>query len=160
MQKMVDYMVKKIEWLVGILFVTLFLLNILRIGLRYFWGVSWLWVPDFSRLIFIWAIFLGASVLYARREHLEMDFFVNKMKESMWEKLSLFIDLSMTIFFIILIFEGFKISKIRMRIPFDMWDIPTGYAYAAVPICSALMFIMTINKLINDFIKRRKIWKI
>jgi len=160
MQKMVDYMVKKIEWLVGILFVALFLLNILRIGLRYFWGVSWLWVPDFSRLIFIWAIFLGASVLYARREHLEMDFFVNKMKESMWEKLSLFIDLSMTIFFIILIFEGFKISKIRMRIPFDMWDIPTGYAYAAVPICSALMFIMTINKLINDFIKRRKIWKI
>lgn len=160
MQKMVDYMVKKIEWLVGILFVTLFLLNILRIGLRYFWGVSWLWVPDFSRLIFIWAIFLGASVLYARREHLEMDFFVNKMRESMWEKLSLFIDLSMTIFFIILIFEGFKISKIRMRIPFDMWDIPTGYAYAAVPICSALMFIMTINKLINDFIKRRKIWKI
>lgn len=160
MQKMVDYMVKKIEWLVGILFITLFLLNILRIGLRYFWGVSWLWVPDFSRLIFIWAIFLGASVLYARREHLEMDFFVNKMKESMWEKLSLFIDLSMTIFFIILIFEGFKISKIRMRIPFDMWDIPTGYAYAAVPICSALMFIMTINKLINNFIKRRKIWKI
>jgi len=157
MQKMVDYMVKKIEWLVGILFVTLFLLNILRIGLRYFWGVSWLWVPDFSRLIFIWAIFLGASVLYARREHLEMDFFVNKMKESMWEKLSLFIDLSMTIFFIILIFEGFKISKIRMRIPFDMWDIPIGYAYAAVPICSVLMFIMTINKLINDFIKRRKI---
>ncbi len=160
MQKMLDYMVKKIEWLVGVLFVTLFLLNILRIGLRYFWGVSWLWVPDFSRLIFIWAIFLGASVLYARREHLEMDFFVNKMKESMWEKLSLFIDLSMTNFFIILIFEGFKISKIRMRIPFDMWDIPTGYAYAAVPICSALMFIMTINKLINDFIKRRKIWKI
>ncbi len=160
MQKMVDYMVKKIEWLVGVLFVTLFLLNILRIGLRYFWGVSWLWVPDFSRLIFIWAIFLGASVLYARREHLEMDFFVNKMKESMWEKLSLFIDLSMTNFFIILIFEGFKISKIRMRIPFDMWDIPTGYAYAAVPICSALMFIMTINKLINDFIKRRKVWKI
>lgn len=157
MQKMVDYMVKKIERLVGILFVTLFLLNILRIGLRYFWGVSWLWVPDFSRLIFIWAVFLGASVLYARREHLEMDFFVNRMKESTWKKLSMFIDLSMAIFLIILIFEGFKISKIRMRIPFDMWDIPTGYAYAAVPICSVLMFIMTINRLINEIIKGRKI---
>ena len=40
-----------------------------------------------------------------------------------------------------------------MRIPFDMWDIPTGYAYAAVPICSVLMFIMTINRLINEIIK-------
>jgi len=159
-QKMVNYMVKKIEGLVGILFITLFLLNIFRIGLRYFWGVSWLWVPDFSRLIFIWAVFLGASVLYARREHLEMDFFVNKMRESTWEKLSLFIDLCLAIFLAILIIEGFKISKIRMRIPFDMWDIPTGYAYAAVPICSAIMFIITINKLINEIIKRRKIWKI
>ncbi|GAI90576.1 hypothetical protein ES703_05427 [subsurface metagenome] len=157
---MVNYMVKKIEGLVGILFITLFLLNIFRIGLRYFWGVSWLWVPDFSRLIFIWAVFLGASVLYARREHLEMDFFVNKMRESTWEKLSLFIDLCLAIFLAILIIEGFKISKIRMRIPFDMWDIPTGYAYAAVPICSAIMFIITINKLINEIIKRRKIWKI
>lgn len=160
MQKMVNYVVKKIEGLVGILFITLFLLNILRIGLRYFWGVGWLWVPDFSRLIFIWAVFLGASVLYARREHLEMDFFVNKMRESTWEKLSLFIDLCLAIFLAILIIEGFKISKIRMRIPFDMWDIPTGYAYAAVPICSAIMFIITINKLINEIIKRRKIWKI
>ena len=157
MQKMVNYMVKKIEWLVGILFILLFLLNTLRIGLRYFWGVSWLWVPDFSRLIFIWAVFLGASVLYARREHLEMDFFVNKMRESTWEKLSLFIDFSMAVFLVILIFEGFKISKIRMRIPFDMWDIPTGYAYVAVPICSAFMFILTINKMINDMIKRRKV---
>lgn len=160
MQKMVNYMVKKIEGLVGILFITLFLLNILRIGLRYFWGVSWLWVPDFSRLIFIWAVFLGASVLYARREHLEMDFFVNRMKESTWKKLSLFIDLCLAIFLAILIIEGFKISKIRMRIPFDMWDIPTAYAYAAVPICSAIMFIITINRLINEIIKRRKIWKI
>jgi len=157
---MVNYMVKKIEGLVGILFITLFLLNILRIGLRYFLGVSWLWVPDFSRLIFIWAVFLGASVLYAKREHLKMDFFVNKMRESTWEKLTLFIDLCLAIFLAILIIEGFKISKIRMRIPFDMWGIPTAYAYTAVPICSAIMFIITINRLINEIIKRRKIWKI
>ncbi|OQY38491.1 hypothetical protein B6228_04450 [Candidatus Atribacteria bacterium 4572_76] len=123
---------KRIELLVGVLFITLFLLNILKISLRYFWGISWLWVPDFSRLVFIWAIFLGTSVLYARR----------------------------AIFLFILIIEGFKVSIIRMRIPFDMWNIPTGYAYAAVPVCSAIMFVTTISKLSNDFIKRRRIWKI
>jgi len=55
MQKIIDYTMKRIELLVGILFITLFLLNILKISLRYFWGISWLWVPDFSRLVFIWA---------------------------------------------------------------------------------------------------------
>jgi TRAP-type C4-dicarboxylate transport system permease small subunit len=156
MRKIIDYTIKRIGLLVGVLFITLFLLNILNISLRYFWGMSWLWIPDFSRLIFIWAVFLGASILYARKEHLEMDFFINKMNESTREKLSLFIDLGMTIFLVILIFEGYKVSIIRMRIPFDMWDIPTGYAYAAVPVCSIIMLITTINKLINDFIKRRR----
>ena len=99
---------------------------------------------------------MGASVLYARREYLEMDFFVNKLKESTWKKLSLLIDFSITIFLVVLIFEGIKVSKIRMRIPFDMWDIPTGYAYLAVPICSAFMFIITIGKMINSVIGRRK----
>ena len=132
MRKIIDYTMKRIELLVGVLFITLFLLNILKISLRYFWGISWLWIPDFSRLVFIWAIFLGASVLYARREHLKMDFFVNKMKESTWGKLSLLIYLCLAIFLFILIIEGFKVSIIMMRITFDMWDIPTGYSYSAV----------------------------
>jgi len=45
MRKIIDYAMKRIELLVGVLFITLFLLNILKISLRYFWGISWLWVP-------------------------------------------------------------------------------------------------------------------
>lgn len=156
MPKIVDYLVKGIQWLTGVLFLTLFLLNILRITLRYFLGVSWLWVPDFSRLLFIWIVFLGTSVLYARKAHLEMDYFVNKLSDSTRAKLHLIIDLFLTIFLVVLIIKGVEITRVRMRIPFDTWDLPTGYAYIAVPICGTLMLLITIVRFINYFSERRK----
>lgn len=156
MQKIIESLVKGIQWLAGALFFTLFLLNILRITLRYFLGVGWLWVPDFSRLLFIWIIFLGASVLYARKEHLVMDYFVNKMKDTNRSKLNLVIDLFLTIFLVILIIKGVEIARVRMRIPFDTWDLPTGYAYVAVPVCSALMLLMTLARFMAYFHERRK----
>lgn len=155
MQKVVDAIVKSVQGVTGLLFLILFLLNILRITLRYFLGVSWLWVPDFSRLLFIWIVFLGTSVLYARKEHLEMDFFVEKMKKANRIKLNLIIDLFLTVFLTVLIIKGIEIARVRMRIPFDTWDLPTGYAYIAIPICSALMLFITIVRFINYFNERR-----
>ena len=156
MQRIINYLVRGIQWLAGILFLTLFFLNILRITLRYFLGVSWLWVPDFSRLLFIWIVFLGTTVLYARREHLEMDYFVEKMKATAREKLSLVRDIALLIFLGILTLKGIEIARVRMRIPFDTWDLPTGYAYIAVPICSVLMLFITLVRFIIYFKERRK----
>ena len=124
--------------------------------MRYFLGVSWLWVPDFSRLLFIWIVFLGTSVLYARKEHLVMDYFVEKMTDSNRAKLHLIIDIFLALFLVILLLKGFEISKVRMRIPFDTWDFPTGYAYAAVPVCSVVMLVITIDRFMRYVRERRK----
>jgi TRAP-type C4-dicarboxylate transport system permease small subunit len=154
--KLLVHVVKGIQWLTGMLFLGLFLLNILRIALRYFLGVSWLWVPDFSRLLFIWIVFLGTSVLYARKEHLVMDYFVEKMTDANRTKLRLIIDIFLALFLIILGIKGLEISKVRMRIPFDTWDFPTGYAYAAVPVCSMVMLVITIDRFMKYVRERRK----
>lgn len=156
MQKPINALINAVQWLAGTLFLTLFLVNILRITLRYFLGISWLWVPDFSRLLFIWIVFLGTAVLYAREEHLEMDYFINKMKTSLQTKLKVLIDIFLIFFLVILIIKGIEITRVRMRIPFDTWELPTGYAYLAVPACSCLMFVITLVKLVNHFSKRRK----
>jgi TRAP-type C4-dicarboxylate transport system permease small subunit len=43
-----------------------------------------------------------------------------------------------------------------MRIPFDTWDLPTGYAYMAVPICAAIMIIVTLVRMAEYLRERRK----
>ena len=148
--------VGSLEWVAGTLFLTLFLLNILRIFLRYFLGVAWLWEPDFSRLLFIWIVFIGATVLYAAKGHLAVDFFLDRMQQHTRERMHFMIDLMTTIFLVVLVLKGIEVTKVRMRIPFDTWDLPTGYAYIAVPICGAIMVIVTLVRMADYLRERRK----
>ncbi len=147
---------ESLEWFAGILFLTLFLLNILRIFLRYFLGVAWLWEPDFSRLLFIWIVFIGATVLYAGKNHLVVDYFLARVQPITRERMHFMIDLVTAIFLVVLGLNGIEVTKVRMRIPFDTWDLPTGYAYIAVPICSAIMIIVTLVRMAQYLRERRK----
>jgi TRAP-type C4-dicarboxylate transport system permease small subunit len=146
----------RLEWLAGALLLTLFLLNMLRIFLRYFLGVAWLWEPDLSRLLFIWIIFIGATVLYVGNGHLGVDYFLNRMQPGTRKRMLFVIDLVTLIFFTVLVVKGVEITKVRMRIPFDTWDLPTGYAYMAVPVCGALMMMVTLVRMADFLPQRRK----
>lgn len=148
--------VGRLEWFTGTLFLALFLLNILRIFLRYFLGVAWLWEPDFSRLLFIWIVFIGATVLYAGKGHLVVDYFLNRLQLKTREHMHFMIDLMTVIFLVVLVLKGIEVTKVRMRIPFDTWDLPTGYAYIAVPICGAIMIIVTLVRMAEYLRERRK----
>jgi len=145
-----------LERFVGILFLILFVLNLLRIVLRYLWGIAWLWEPDLSRLVFIWIVFLGATVLYSTKGHLGVDYFLNRMKPRTREKIDFLIDGMTVLFLTILVLKGIEVTKVRMRIPFDTWDLPTGYAYMAVPFCAAIMIGVTWARAISSLTKRRK----
>jgi len=146
--------VGSLEWFTGTLFLALFLLNILRIFLRYFLGVAWLWEPDFSRLLFIWIVFIGATVLYVGKGHLVVDYFLNHMQPKTRERMHFVIDLVTVIFLVVLVLKGIGVTKVRMRIPFDTWDLPTGYAYAAVPICGAIMIVVTMIRMAEYLFKK------
>lgn len=148
--------IRSLEWFTGTLFLILFLLNILRITLRYFLGVAWLWEPDFSRLLFIWIVFIGATVLYAGKGHLVVDFFLTRMESNTRERMHFIIDLVTTTFLTTLVLRGIEVTKVRMRIPFDTWDLPTGYAYMAVPICGAIMIAITLVRMAEYLSDRRK----
>jgi len=146
----------KLEYFAGALFLALFLLNIMRIVLRYFLGVAWLWEPDFSRLLFIWIVFIGATVLYVGKGHLVVDYFLNRMQPKTRERMHFTIDLMTAIFLVVLVLKGIEVTKVRMRIPFDTWDLPTGYAYMAVPTCAAIMIIATLVRMAEYLRERRK----
>ena len=148
--------VGRLEWVTGTLFLALFILNMLRIFLRYFLGVAWLWEPDFCRLLFIWIVFVGATVLYMGKGHLVVDYFLDRMKSNTRERMHFIIDLVTAIFLVALVWRGIEVTKVRMRIPFDTWDLPTGYAYMAVPICAAIMIIVTLVRMAEYLRERRK----
>ena len=140
-------LVRIVQISAGLFFVMLFGVNILQILLRNFVGITWFWIPGFSRLVFIWTVFLGTAALYATDDHLLMDFFVNKMRPETRRRLDIFINLVFLIFLFCLIVYGLMVFKVRMNVPYTSWNFPTGYAYLAVPVCGILMLAFCLNKL-------------
>jgi TRAP-type C4-dicarboxylate transport system permease small subunit len=140
----------------GIFFTLLFVVNILRILLRNFFGITWFWIPGFSRLVFIWTVFLATTALYVTDDHLIMDFFINKMQPGRKRKLQIVINFVFLVLVLVLITYGFMVFQVRMRVPYTSWNFPTGYAYLAVPVCGILMLVFCLNKLRGLFLELKK----
>jgi TRAP-type C4-dicarboxylate transport system permease small subunit len=146
-EKIINKLLLVVQFLAGVFFTTLFLAHMLRILLRNLIGITWFWIDGFSRLTFIWTIFLGATALYATDDHLVMDFFVAKMKPAAKKRLDFGIHLAFLFLALVIVVYGFLVLKVRMRIPYTHWNVPTGYAYLAAPVCGILMLIFCAYKL-------------
>src|SRR3989304_5453203 len=47
----------------------------------------------------------------------------------------------------VLLVVGWRIAAIRMDIPYTGWEVPTGYAYLAVPVAAGLIGMMSLGNL-------------
>lgn len=150
------WLLKGVQISAGISFTLLFGVNILRILLRNFFGITWFWIPGFSRLVFIWTVFLATTSLYVTDDHLIMDFFINKLAPDRKRKLYILINFVFLVFVLVLITYGYLVFQVRMRVPYTSWNFPTGYAYLAVPVCGILLLFFCLNKLRGLFLELRK----
>ena len=137
-------------------FMALFAVTILNIVLRNVAGIAWLWIPAFSRLVFIWVVFLGVAAATRRGEHLVVDLLERRLAG--WRRRGLLIAIHGVLlpFYAMLLYYGTTIAQVRMRVPFDTWRVPTGWAYMAVPVAAALLLVFTFERLVNLAMERRR----
>jgi len=135
-----------IGMIAGILFLALFFANINQILNRYLFGISLLWIPDLSRMLFVWMVFLGGSTAYIRKQHLMIDFVKNKFSQKALKRTDALIDVGMLAFLILLIIKGIRITLVRLNIPYDAWEVPTAIAYVAVPVACLIMLLATLSR--------------
>lgn len=138
-----------LKFLIGFDFIILFVLNVGQIISRSLVGMSSVLIPDISRFLFIWLVFLGMVFIYFHRQHLVIEFLVTRLPGRVRQRLTTMIQIFMAAFFLILIRYGWRIMVIRMDISYTGWEIPTGYAYLAVPVSAALMLAITIADLLG-----------
>jgi TRAP-type transport system small permease protein len=124
---------------IGAGLLAIFILNMYQVGGRYLFGIGAVWIPDVTRFLFIWMIFLGVALMHLRRGHLVLDFFQVRLPIRWRRATEALISASMLAMASILLVVGWRIMLIRMDIPYTGWEIPTGYAYAAVPVAAAFI---------------------
>jgi TRAP-type C4-dicarboxylate transport system permease small subunit len=132
---------------IGAGLLTIFVLNMYQVGGRYLFGVGAVWIPDVTRFLFIWMVFLGTALMHLRQKHLVIDYVQLRLPARLRRTSEALIAGAMLALAGLLIVAGWRIAMIRMDIPYTGWEIPTGYAYLAVPVCGALVAVISLANL-------------
>ena len=132
---------------IGLALLAIFFLNMYQVGGRYLFGIGAVWIPDVTRFLFIWMVFLGTALMHLRRGHLVIDFVQVRLPNRLRHATAALISVSMLSMAIILLVVGWRIMQIRMDIPYTGWEVPTGYAYAAVPVAAVLIGVISLANL-------------
>jgi len=132
---------------IGVSLLGIFFLNLYQVGGRYLFGVGAVWIPDVTRFLFIWMVFLGTALMHLRRTHLSIDFVQVRLSLPLRRVIEAGIAGAMLAMAGVLLVVGWRIAAIRMDIPYTGWEVPTGYAYLAVPVAAVLIGMMSLGNL-------------
>jgi len=136
-----------LSFALGAILISIFCLNLYQVGGRYLFGVGAVWIPDLTRLLFIWMVFLGTALMHQRKRHLVIDLLLLKFPGPARRLIEALIGLGMLGLTGVMAVVGWRIMEIRMDIPYTGLEIPTGYAYLAVPVAATLMALTSLANL-------------
>lgn len=132
---------------IGAALLAIFFLNMYQVGGRYLFGVGAVWIPDVTRFLFIWMVFLGTALVHLRERHLVIDYVQVRMPPGLRRITGAVIAGAMLGMAGVLVVVGWRIMSIRMEIPYTGWEVPTGYAYLAVPVAAVLIGVTSLVNL-------------
>jgi TRAP-type C4-dicarboxylate transport system permease small subunit len=138
-------LVSSLAFTVGLIFI--------QVLMRYVFQNSLSWSEELARYLFLWQIWLGASFAVKEQAHLRIGALVDnvppKAKRAMefaallaWFAFSLFLAVKGSELALLLLKRGQVSPAMRM---------PMAYAYASVPVGSALMAIRLVEEMVRFF---------
>ena len=112
-------------------------------------GSPWLWLQEVTSTLFVYGIFIGASVATRRNDHLYLTAFAESMHGTARLAAEVVIRLVVLGVAICLIYFGY-INYLRgfgsFRLPSNT---PIASLYAAIPLCGILTALFTIEQIVN-----------
>jgi len=115
-----------------------------KVGMPINWGL------DIALLLFAWSTFLGADIAFREDKFMNIDILFLKMPKSLQRPLELVIYITILIFLSALIYLGAILSVFTW--PRTFQGIPAlSYTWItlSIPVCSFLMVITTVNKMLK-----------
>jgi len=149
MKKTLDKIAEILEYIAGILFLVIFVLNVAEIISRSFFNYSFLWVSDFSILCIVWVICFGMSVSLYHSEHIVIDFLTKKLPQKGRRILGSIISIVIIAFLVLLFFTSLKTvaAKRELVFPTLMWSFV--WSYSALPVFALLSIVFMFFRLLT-----------
>lgn len=149
MTKLYNNLNRVIEFLLILIF-TLLVFDVLwQVFGRYVLNQSFSFTEELARFALIWLTILGAAYLNGRREHLSMDYWLNKLEPDARARRLRAIEVLMAAFALVVMVIGggnLVYTTLRLGQVSAAMGIPLGFVYAIVPFSGLLIiFFSTYN---------------
>lgn len=144
-------------FLVGTLGISVIIVFI-QVIMRYLFHNSLSWSEEVARYLFLWLSWIGASYAVRERAHFRVEIFANLMKGRVRQYYDILIFIAWFIFCIFLTWQSYNLTHflwIHHQLSAAL-QMPMAFAYASVPVGSALMafrVLLEISKMINGLRK-------
>jgi TRAP-type C4-dicarboxylate transport system permease small subunit len=149
MKKALDILSNVLQTISGSLFLFIFIINVAGIICRTFLNFSLLWVADVCYISIAWMLAFGMSVAIYKKGHITIEFIRDKFSQNVKKVLEIVLTLIMIAFLINLIFSGWETVIMKMRIYFVVLNVPTAYAFMALPVFAFFSAIFMTYRLVN-----------
>ena len=123
----------------GALFVSI----IIGVFSRYVLNISLGWPEEISTGLMIWAIFLGTAVVFSKKEHILLGYFLKFLPPGL-KRLNTIVVLTLVEFFlIILLLKAMTLFQTQIRIPWGQMEIPGAYYFSIPVITSGISMLIS-----------------
>lgn len=153
MKKFFKYYDKIETWaLMGSLIFTV-ILTFIQVIMRFVFNNSLSWSEELNRYIFIWQIWLGASIGFKDNKHIKVDFLVDTLKGNAKKTVEIFADILLLSFCIGLTYYGYVLvlGLVARNSLSVALKIPMALVYAALPFSSLIICFRLIIDMVDKF---------
>lgn len=109
---------------------------------------------ELSRFLFIWVIFLGAALAHLHQEHIAVDLLVRKLSDPLQRAVTVVQELLIGAVLIALLISAQQVMELAPGVS-PLLRVPLNWVNASVPVCAAVMLIITVYRIAAVFGGRR-----
>ncbi|MEH0019259.1 MAG: TRAP transporter small permease [Desulfobacter sp.] len=157
--KKLDKLVTHIEeWTLFVIVMAALISLFANVVLRYGFNYTLAWSEELVRIVIIYATFVGASVAVKQRAMIRIDAVV-QIFPGLQFGLTFYTNLLMLLFGGIMVYYGYKITSLQYMTQQKtiIMQIPLVIVYAVMPVTGAMVFLRTVQVMVQD-LKPRLGW--
>lgn len=139
------------EYVMGVLFLTLVCVTFQEVFRRYLFNDPTAWASEFSRFLLIWMTFTGAGIVTRLVTHLTMGFTIHRFVNKTTSKaIKIFISSASLVSLLFLTYYSAKVTLLAGYRSAPMTGMPMYVPWSALPINGAIMSLYMTAELVKS----------
>lgn len=127
-----------------------FALTFMGVVTRFVLKVPFVSSMELSRICFVWFCFLGSSLAYKKKEHIQFTFLMNHLSSRNRNMLNVILDIISMVFFTVLVHQSVKLNINISTTVFPASGLSLNIMYISLPVMAVFLMIHGLYFLTRD----------